>query len=135
MLRGGVLFYIVRKECHMMTEKTLMKLGFVNDENDLYLREFFKNDLKFKEIYIDIYSDNPLESSKSFMLLLRTFEKNITAYNDGNRIILKKGDKYETHFMNVLFSKITECFCRISTGYSEFVLNIQNVYYKITVLN
>ena len=119
----------------MITEKTLMKFGFVNDENRLRLKEFFKDNLKLKEIHIDMYPDNPLEPSKSFMLLLRTSERNVVASNDGNRLILKKDDKHETHFVNVLFSKMTECFCKTSSGYSEFIVNIHNTYYKITVLN
>ena len=115
----------------MITEK----FGFVNDENRLCLKEFFKDNLKFKEIHIDMYPSNPLESQNAFMLLLRTSEKNAITSNDGNRLILKKSDKFETHFMNVLFSKMTECFCKVSDSYSEFILNIQNVYYKITILN
>ena len=111
------------------------KFGFVNDENRLCLKEFFKDNLKFKEIHIDMYPSNPLESQNAFMLLLRTSEKDAVTSNDGNRLILKKSDKLETHFMNVLFSKMTECFCKVSDGYSEFILNIQNVYYKITILN
>lgn len=119
----------------MITEKTLMKFGFINDENCLRLKEFFKNNLKLKEIHIDIYPDNPLKTSTSFMLLLRISEKNAIISNDANRLILKKNDKYETHFMNVLFSKITECFFKISDGCSEFILNIQNIFYRITVFN
>ena len=119
----------------MVAEKTLMKFGFVNDENRLHLKDFFKDNLKLKEIHIDIYPDNPLEPSKSFMLLLRTSESNAIASNDGKRLILKKNDKHEAHFMNVLFSRTTECFYKISDRYSEFILNVHNIYYKITVLN
>lgn len=119
----------------MITEKTLMKFGFVNDEGSLQLKEFFKNDLKLKEVHIDIYPNNPLKPSTPFMLLLRTSEKNTIASNDGIRLVLKKDDRYETHFMNVLFSKIEKCFCNISDNYSEFILNVHNIYYRITVLN
>lgn len=119
----------------MITEKTLTKFGFINDENCLRLKEFFKNNLKLKEIHIDIYQDNPLKSSISFMLLLRTSEKNAIISNDGNRLVLKKSDRYETHIMNVLFSKITECFFKSSDSCSEFILNVQNIFYRITVLN
>jgi hypothetical protein len=135
MFRGGAPLYIVRKERYMITEKTLMKFGFINDENCLRLKEFLKNNLKLKEIHIDIYPDNPLKSSTSFMLLLRTSEKNIIISNDGNRLILKKNDRYETHIMNVLFSKITECFFKVSDSCSEFILNVQNIFYRISVLN
>lgn len=119
----------------MITEKTLMKFGFVNDEGSLQLKKFFKNDLKLKEIHIDTYPDNPLGSSTSFTLLLRTSEKNAVALNDGNRLILKKNDIYETHFMNAPFSKMSDCFYKISDSYSEFILNVHNIYYRITVLN
>lgn len=118
----------------MITE-IITKLGFIKDENGLRLKELFKDNTKFKEVHIDIYPDNPLTSSKSFMLLLRTFENDVEVSNDGNRIILKKNDTYETHFMNILFSKITECFIKVSETCSELVLNVQNIYYKITVLN
>lgn len=119
----------------MITEKALTKFGFINDENCLCLKEFFKNNLKLKEIHIDIYPDNPLKSSTSFMLLLRTSEKNTIISNDGDRLILKKNDIYGTHFMNVLFSKITECIFKTSDSCSEFIISVQNIFYKITIFN
>lgn len=119
----------------MIIEKTLMKFGFIKDENNSQLKEVLKDNLKLKEIHIDIYSDNPMLSSTNFMLLLRTYENNAVASNDGDRLILKKNDKYETHFMNILFSNIAECFSKVSGSCSEFILNVQNIYYKITILN
>jgi hypothetical protein len=109
--------------------------GFVKEENDLHLREMIKNTNKLKEVHIDIYPENPLVSQNSFSLLLRTSENNAIVLVDNDRLILRRNDKYGTHFMNVLISKISECFSKISEDYSEFILNIQNVYYKITVLN
>lgn len=111
------------------------KLGFVKDESNFQFKKLMKNNIKLKEIYIDACSENPLDSSTSYMLLLRTFENNITVSNDDNRIILQKNDKYKTHIMNVLFSKIEECYFKESENYFEFVLKIQNIYYRITVLN
>lgn len=121
----------------MVAEKTLMKLGFMNDENLLQLNEVFKNDIKLKEIHIDVYPTNPLISSSTpFMLLLRTIEKKMTVKNSGNRLVLKKVvDRYNTYFMNILFSEITECYFKGSDGYYEFILNVQNIYYRITVFN
>lgn len=119
----------------MVTKHTLIKFGFVKDENNLKLKEALKNNVKLKEVHIDIYPENPLISPTSFMLLLRATEKDITIYNDNNRLILKKYDKNKTHIINVLFSKITESFLKISDGYFEFILNIQNIWYKITILN
>ncbi len=119
----------------MVAEETLTKFDFAKDKDNLKLKEFFQNNLKLKEIHIDIYPENPLKSTTSFMLLLRTSEKNPSISNDGNRLILKKNDKYGSHFLNMLFCKITECFFKISDTCSEFILNIQNIYYRITVLN
>ena len=119
----------------MVTENVLMKLGFVKEENDLRLKEMIKATSKLKEVHIDVYPENPLCSTNSFMLLLRTTENNAIISIDGDRLVLKRSDKYETHFMNVLISKITECFSKICDNYYEFVLNVQNVYYKITILN
>ena len=119
----------------MVTNKTLMKFGFAKDENSSQLKEVLKDNARLKQIHIDIYSENPLASSMSFMLLLRISEENTMVSNDGDRLILKKSGKYETHLMNVLFSKVTDCFFKISEGCSEFILNIQNIYYRVTVLN
>ena len=119
----------------MVTENVLMKFGFVKEENDLRLKEMIRANRKLKEIHIDVYPENPLLSSNPFLLLLRTSEANATIVIDGDRLVMKRNDKYETHFMNVLIPKITECFSKICENYSEHILNIQNVYYKITVLN
>ena len=137
MSRGGAPLYIVRKERLMVTEQTLMKFGLTKDRDNSKLKEAFKDKIKLKEIHIDAYPENPLiASSAPFMLLLRTIEKKVIVSNDGNRLILKKNvDKFETHFMSVLFSEIVESYYKIFDGYSEFILNIQNIYYRITVFN
>ena len=121
----------------MVSEQTLTKLGFMNDDNLLQLNKVFQNDIKLKEIHIDIYSTNPLASSSNpFMLLLRTNEKKVLVRNSGTRLVLRRDARYcDTYFMNVLFSEITECYCKNANGYFEFILNIQNIYYRITVFN
>lgn len=121
----------------MIDEKTLMKFKLTKDENSLKLKEVLKENAKFKEVYIDIYSENPLTSSYSapFMLLLRTIEKNVVIENNEDRLILKRNDKFNTYLMNVLFSEIDECFCEVNDNCSEFILKIQNIYYRINVFN
>lgn len=119
----------------MVVEQALIEFGFVREENDSRLKEMIKTKTKLKEVHIDIYPENPLIFSNPFLLLLRTSENNATISIDGDRLIFKRNDKHGTHFMNVLISKITECFSKISEGYSEFILNVQNIYYKITILN
>lgn len=119
------------------TMQTIMKLGFAKDENNTKLNEVFKDNIKFKEIHIDVYPTNPLVSSSiPYMLLLRTIEKKMLVKNSGTRLVLKKNiNSYDTYFMNVLLSEIKECYYSVSDGFSEFILNIQNIYYRITVFN
>ena len=119
----------------MVDENTLMKFGFIKEEDGSQLKQNIKDSSKLKEVYIDVYPESPFVSSDSFMLLLRTSEINATISIDEGRLVFKKNDKCETYFMNVLISKITECFYKICEGYSEFILNIQNIWYKITILN
>lgn len=120
----------------IITDETLMKFGMVKDENNSQLKEIFKNNSKLKEVHIDTYPDNPLvTSSAPFMLLLRAIESDVSAIIDEDRLILKRNDKYGTYFMNVLFSKITECYYKTSNDLYEFILNVQNVYYRITIFN
>ena len=121
----------------MVAKNTLMKFNFTKDENNMKLNEVFKDNIKLKEIHIDIHPTNPLISSSTpFMLLLRTIEKKMLVKNSGTRLVLKKNiDNYDTYFMNIVLSEIKECYCKSVDGYSEFILNIQNIYYRITVFN
>lgn len=123
--------------CNMVADKTLMKLGFVKDEKNAKLNEIFKDNIKLKEIYIDIYSTNPLISSSTpFMLLLRTIEKKIFTKNNGKRLVLKKIVNYhDTNIMSILLSEINECYYKEYDIFYEFILNIHNIYYKINVFN
>ena len=118
----------------MVIEDIFMKYGFVKEENDSHLKDMIKSKDKIKEVYIDIYPENPFIAS-DFSLLLRTHEKNAKILIDDNRLIFKRNDRSETYFVNVLISKITECFSKIGEDYSEFILKIQNAYYKVTILN
>ncbi len=119
----------------MVNDDVLMKFGFVKENDDLRLKQMIQNKNKLKEIHIDTYSENPLISFSPFMLLLRTSERDATISIEGDRLVFKRNDECKTHFMNVLVSKITECFSKIGENYSEFILNIQNIYYKITIFN
>lgn len=120
----------------MVTEKTLNKFGFVKDINNSKLKEVFKDSTRLKKIHIDIYPEHPLVTSSSpFTLLLRTIEKNATVSNDDSRLILKRNDEFETYFLNVLFSDIESCLVKTFEDCFEFILNIQNIHYRIIVLN
>ena len=120
----------------MITENILMKYGFVTEKDYSKLVEVIKNTTRLKKVHIDTYSENPLLPSSSQMLLLRAVEKNIKILVEDDRLIFKRNDIYGTHFVNVLISKIKECFSkRVSEDYDEYILNIQNIYYKITIFN
>ena len=121
----------------MVTENTLTKLGFTKDENKTKLNEIFKDNTKLKEIHMDVYPANPLVSSSiPYMLLSRTIENKILVKNSGTRLVLKKNiDGYDTYFMNILLSEIKECYYNGYNGFFEFILNIQNIHYRITVCN
>ena len=116
-------------------EDTLMKYGFVNEKDYSKLIEIIKNSTRLLEVHIDTYPNNPLVCSEPHMLLLRTSEKRAKILVEGDRLIFKKDDAYETHFVNVLISKIKECFSKMTGDCDEYILNIQNVWYKITIFN
>ena len=116
---------------------TVENFGFIKDEVNLYLDKIALNNniIRLNEVHIDIYPENPLTNLSCYMLMLRTCEKNASIIIDDDRIILKRNDVYGTHFLNVLASKITECFSKMYDGGIEFILNIQNVYYRINIIN
>ena len=117
-------------------DKNNLKFGFVKDEGNLQLNKIFKNNKKLKEVHIDIYKDNPFKASIPFTLLLRTIEKNVMILNDGYRLSLRMNDRFKTYIMNILLSDINECFVEAYDEYhSEFIINIQNIYYRINVRN
>ena len=135
MLRGKAILYIVRKVCYMVTENILTKYGFVNEKDYSKLIEIIRNADRLVEVHIDTYPENPLLSSDSYMLLLRTVEKKARILVEDDRLIFKRDDIYETHFVNVLISKIKECFSKMTGDCDEYILNIQNIWYRITVFN
>lgn len=117
-------------------DKYIFEFGFINDTNNLQLKETFKDGKKLKEMHIEIYPNNPIESHTPFKLFVRTIEKNVKVSNNGDRLILKMNDRFETHIVNVLLSDITECFTEtVNEHCSTFIMNIQNIWYKITVLD
>lgn len=119
----------------MVMEDALMKYGFVNEKDYSKLIEIIRNTTRLREVHIDTYPENPLLYPDSHMLLLRTVEKRARILVEDDRLIFKREDIYGTHFVNVLISKIKECFSKITGDCDEYILNIQNIYYRITVFN
>lgn len=119
----------------MITESILTKYGFVNEKDYSKLIKIIRNTSGLREVHIDTYPDNPLLSSDSHMLLLRTVEKRARILVEDDRLIFKRDDIYGTHFVNVLISKIKECFSKMTGDCDEYILNIQNIWYRITVFN
>ena len=112
-----------------------MKFGFEKDKDNSEFENVFKDGTKLKDVYVDIYTENPLAQPKKFMLLSRMIEKNVTVLNDNDRFILLKNDKFNTYITNILKSEIFECFYVHNENHFEFILNINNTYYEITVFN
>ena len=131
-----ILYYIVRKGNCMVTEQDFTKFGFVRRKMNLSLNKS-ESIFKLKEVYVEVYQESPFDSSASFMLALRASEKNATASLGFDRIVLKKNDTNETHMINILASKVTDCYYKGCPDYTygEFILNIQNIWYRITVFN
>ena len=119
----------------MNTENTFAKYGFVDEKDYSKLIEIIRNTTKLREVHIDTYPENPLLSSNSHMLLLRTSEKRARILVEDDRLIFKRDDIYGTHFVNVLISKIKECFTKMTGDCDEYILNVQNIYYRITIIN
>lgn len=116
-------------------DKTLIKFGFVEDNRNLQLREIFRNNIKLKEVHMDIYPDNPLKAPVPFVLLLRAIERNVSVLNDNNRLILKKNDRFGTYIVNVSLSDVSESHYKMTDTYCEFIVKIQNIYYRIIIIN
>ena len=112
----------------MVAENILTECGFVNEKDYSKLIEIINNANRLVEVHIDTYPDNPLFSSDSHMLLLRTVEKRARILVENDRLIFKRDDIYGTHFVNVLISKIKECFSKMTGDCDEYILNIQNTY-------
>ena len=114
----------------------IFQLGFTDDKDNLLFKETFKDGEKLKNIHIDVYPNNPIESYSPFTLFVRATEKDVSVSNDGNRLILKTNDRFGTHIMNVLLSDITKCFAQVANEHCfTFVVNIQNIWYNMAILN
>lgn len=129
-------YNIVRKGNSMNIEQALIDFGFVERKMNLCLHKS-EYIFKLKEVHVEVYPESPFDSSATFMLVLRASEKNATAYLGFNRIVLKKNDTNETHMINILASKVNKCYYKGCPDYTygEFILNIQNIWYRITVFN
>jgi hypothetical protein len=117
---------------------TNLRLGFTSDKDNMRLKEVFKDAKVLKEMHMEIYPNNPIESHNPFQLFVRTIEKNVKVSNDGVRLILKKNDRFETHIANILLSDITQCLTEgvSDKHYSAFIVNIRNnIWYRLTILN
>lgn len=117
-----------------MDSKALIKCGFSKDENGFKLTEIFQDNTKFKEVHIDIYSSNPFEKVVLSVLMLRRSEKNATVSNNGKSIVIKANDKYNTYIAELLLDTISESYYKENFEDSfDFILNCQNIYYKVTI--
>ena len=80
----------------------------------------------FKEIHIDMYTYNP------YQLFSRVIDNNISMLHEDNRIVLKRKDGMV--LVDVLYDNIYEYAMKKCKEYYQFVLTIQNIWYKILVV-
>ena len=117
-----------------MNTKALMKYGFSKDVDNLELMNVFQDGIKFKEVYIDVYHSNPFDNVIRPVLILRRSEKNVFILNNVDCLIFKTNDKYNTYIAELVLSNIKDCYFKgnFESGF-DFILNCQNIYYKITI--
>lgn len=117
-----------------MNNKALIRCGFSKDENNLKLAEIFRDNIRLKEIHIDIYSSNPFDNAVTPMLMLRSNEKDVLVSNDEKSIAIKKNDRHNTYIAEVSLDTINDSYFKINFEDSfDFILNCQNIYYKVTI--
>lgn len=117
-----------------MNSEVLTKCGFSKDENNLQLAEIFQDGIQLKEIHIDIYSSSPFDKVVIPILMLRRNENNATILNDGKSIVIKANDKYNTYIAELLLNSIKGSYFKMNFENSfDFILNCQNIYYKVTI--
>lgn len=116
-----------------MDNNKLVKLGFIKDENDSMFKQLFYNGVNIKEIFIDVYFNNPCNNTYLPELLLRTDEENVSVSNDDINFTINKKDKYSTCMASILLNKMTNKYFKVNKDSFDFIFNYQNLYYKITV--
>lgn len=117
-----------------MNSEVLTKCGFSKDENNLQLAEIFQDGIQLKEIHIDIYSSSPFDKVVIPILMLRRNEKNALISNDGESIVVKKDDRHNTYIAEILLDSINDSYFKTNFENSfDFILNCQNIYYKVTI--
>ena len=103
--------------------------GYVKDCNKELFGKIFNENVKIKEIHIDIYIENP------YMLFSRISGKNVFTLKNSNRFIVCKSDRHKTVVVNILLDEISNCMVKqyVDNQY-EILFNIQNICYKIFII-
>lgn len=123
------------REENMGIENVLKKCGFDKDTDNYQLTKAFHEDIMFKEIYIDIYSDNPFDNTSRPMLLLRRYEREPIILNNDEYLIIEEKNNGCNCIMNISFDSIKDVYFKKSNENSfDCIFNCQNIYYKITIL-
>lgn len=110
------------------------RCGFSKDKDNLRLLEIFKNNTEFKEVHIDIYSSDPFNKTILPVLILRRNANNVIISKNNKSIIVKANDKYNTYIAELVLNNINEIYYKEDFKNNfNFVLNYQNIFYKITI--
>ena len=117
-----------------MDIKALMKCGFSKDVDNLESIKIFQDGVKFKEVYIDVYFNDPFDCKIKPILILRRSEKNVSISNDEDKLIFKMNDRYNTYIAEIDLNSIEDSYIKRNFEDSfDFILNCQNIYYKVTI--
>lgn len=110
------------------------RCGFSKDKDNLKLLEIFKDNTEFKEVYIDIYSSDPFNKTILPVLILRRNANNVIISNNNKSVIIKANDKYNTYITELVLNNINEIYYKEDFKNNfNFILNYQNIFYKITI--
>lgn len=117
-----------------MNTESLIKYGFSKDIDKSQLSKVFSDGIKIKELYIDIYSSNPFDNTVRPILMLRRSEKNVSVLNDGKSIIIKMDNNYNEYIMELMLDTVKDSYFKMNFENSfDFILNCQNIFYKVTI--
>lgn len=84
---------------------------------------------KFKEIYIDTYSNNP------YMLYSRSFDKNASSMLENGRLIIRRNDDHHTAIMNIVLNNIDDFLVsKCGEQNRELLIKIHNICFKILTI-
>ncbi len=118
-------------EKNKLTKESLEKFGYSYDYENDFLKMFSKKENTIKKLMVSLY---PRLSNDGKIILARMYNEDIIFNNNDKRLIILTKDK--NIILNILYSKITQCFIRETKNLIEFVFEYDNdIFYKIAFID